>query len=429
MAGKDRGAELPRRVPGTAPAGPPSPAPPVPPVAPVLPEELRQRMLAAVMAERAEAAAREQERAAQDRTADPPRRVRPPEPAASREAGPETSSPASGTNRKRQGAAAAGPERITGSVPGDDATRWPGSAVKPRAAVRPEPARRRRRARARLAALGLAIVVTGSLAAVAVRHFSRSPATSAAVAPQEAAVRAQAAVWVAGQVSPQVTVSCDAVMCSALRAHGFPAGKLVVLGPASPDPVPSVLVVETATVRALFGSLAIAWAPAVLASFGSGTGAITVRVVAPHGAAAYQASLHADLADRKTSGAALLKYSPITVSATARSQLVAGQVDSRLLLALALLAGSQPIDIVRFGNLGPGASPGVPLRYADLAESVPAAHMDTATYGRAVRAVLSGVDARVRPARTVSGTVQGQAVLRVEFAAPSPPGKPGPGSS
>src|SRR5262249_38936676 len=81
--------------------------------------------------------------------------------------------------------------------------------------------------------------------------------------------------------------------------------------------------------------------PAVLAWFGSGTGAITVRVVAPHGAAAYQTALHADLAARKISGAALLNYSRVTVSATARSQLVAGQVDSRLLLALALPAGHQ----------------------------------------------------------------------------------------
>jgi hypothetical protein len=113
----------------------------------------------------------------------------------------------------------------------------------------------------------------------------------------------------------------------------------------------------------------------------------------------------------------------------AKSQLVAGQVDSRLLLALALLAGSLPVDIVRFGNLGPGASPGVPLRFADLAESVPAAHMDSAAYARAAWAVLGGVDARVRPARAVSGPVQGQAVLRVEFAAPSPLGKSGSGSS
>jgi hypothetical protein len=123
-------------------------------------------------------------------------------------------------------------------------------------------------------------------------------------------------------------VSCDVVMCAALKAHGFPAGKLVMLGSASPDPVPSDVVVQTAAVRALFGSsLATGWAPAVLASFGSGPGAITVRVVAPHGAAAYQASLHADLAGRKRSGTALLYHSRITVSATTRSQLASGQVD------------------------------------------------------------------------------------------------------
>ena len=114
---------------------------------------------------------------------------------------------------------------------------------------------------------------------------------------------------------------------------------------------------------------------------------------------AYQTSLNADLADRKRSGATLLNDSRITVSATARSQLAAGQVDSRLLAALASLAGHQPIDIMQFGNLGPGASPGVPLRFADLAESVPAAHMDTAAYIRAAWAILSGADARIRPAR------------------------------
>jgi hypothetical protein len=271
--------------------------------------------------------------------------------------------------------------------------------------------------------LGLAVIITGSLAAAAVKHFSRPPAA-------RAAVRAQAAVWVAEQVSPDATVSCDAVMCAALKAHGFPAGKLVMLGPASPDPVPSDVVVQTAAVRALFGSsLATGWAPAVLASFGSGPGAITVRVVAPHGAAAYQASLHADLAGRKRSGTALLRHSRITVSATARSQLASGQVDSRLLAALAALAGHQPVDIIQFGNVGPGAGPGIPLRFADLAESVPAAHMDAAAYMRTAWAILSAADPPIRPARGLSGTLQHQFVLQVEFTAPSPLGTPGPGPS
>jgi hypothetical protein len=448
MAGKDRGAELPRRIRGAAWTGPLSP------VIPVLSPELRQRMQAAVKAERAEAVAREQERAARDQAAEPPRRVPPSTAGASKGAGLETSSLASGTNGERTSAAAAEPavrpQRITGPLPEDEVTEPPGSAVEPRPAARlepvvqarttagPEPAVRlqpakpRRRATGRLVVLGLALIVIGSVPAVAIKHFSGPPTAQAAA---RAAVRAQAAAWVAGQVSPDATVSCDAAMCAALKAHGFPAGKLVMLGPASPDPVPSDLVVETATESALFGSsLAIAWAPAVLASFGSGPGVITVRVVAPHGAAAYQTSLNADLADRKRSGAALLNDSRITVSATARNQLVAGQADSRLLAALGALAGHQPVDIVQFGSLGPGASPGVPLRFADLAESVPAAHMDAAAYLRAAWAALSGADPRIRPARAVSGTLQHQAVsgmlqrqavLRVEFTAPSPLGKSG----
>lgn len=421
MTGKDRGMELPHRIRSAAWAGPLSP------VAPVLSPELRHHMQAAVTAERAKAVAREQERAAGHHAAGPVRRVLLSGSAPGKEAG-----LVGGPGRKRTGAASAGPEPIIGPIPEDDVTGWFGAAVKPRPAAGPEPAvkartvvepepavrsqpgRPRRRAGASLVALGLAIIVIASLAAAAVKHFSRPPTA-------QAAVRAQAAAWVAGQVSPDVTVSCDAVMCAALKAHGFPAGNLVMLGPTSPDPVPSDVVVETSAVRALFGnSLAIAWAPAVLASFGSGTGVITVRVVAPHDAAAYQASLEADLADRKRSGTALLNHSRITVSATARSQLAAGQVDSRLLLALASLAGHQPIDIARFENPGPGASPGVPLRFADLAESIPPGHMDTAAYMRAALAVLSTTAARIGPARVVSGTFQGQPALQIQFTAPSP---------
>ena len=358
MADKGRSAELPQRVPGAGRAGP------VSPVSLALPEELRGRIHAAVKSELTDAADGEQERASQDRTTGMP-----------------------------------GRDRMTQTATEPGSAVWPGLE---------EP---RRRIGGRLIALVLALIIIVSLAAVALSHRSPSPA----------AVRAQAAAWVAEQVSPDVTVSCDPVMCAALQAHGFPASKLVVLGPASPDPVPSVVVVETAAVRDLFGStLATAWAPAVLASFGSGTGAITVRVVAPDGAAAYQAALNADLASRKTSGAALLGDSQVAVSATARSQLLAGQVDSRLLLALASLAGHEPISIVRFGNLGPGASPGVPLGFADLAESIPAAHLDAAAYARAVWAVLNGTDAQIRPERAISGPVQGQAILRVEFASPAP---------
>jgi hypothetical protein len=372
LAGNDRGAELPRRIRGAAWAGP---VPPVQPVA--LSGELRQHMQAAVQAERAAAG----------RTATVPRGVLPPGSAVSGKTGPEeTSFPANGTSRMPNGAATAGP------------------AVKPR--------KPRRRTGARLIALGLGVIVAGSLAAVAGDQVAQSSPD----------VRAQAAAWVAEQVSPDITVSCDAVMCAALQNHGFPAGQLVALGPATADPLPSAVVVETAAVQALFGSsLALTWAPAVLASFGSGPDAITIRVVAPQRGAAYRAALQAGLPGRLASGAALLHDSQVTMSALARRQLLAGQVDPRLLLALASLPGHEPIDIVRFGNPGPGASPGVLLRFADLAEDIPAGHMDAAAYARAVWAVLNGISARIRPARAVSWPVQGQAVLRVEFSAPSPP--------
>lgn len=199
MAGKDRGTELPHRIRGAAWTGPLSP------VIPVLSPELRQCMQAAVQAERAEAVAREQERAAGDRAAEPPRRVPPSTAAASEEAGPETSSPDNRTNGERTGAAAAEPaarpERITGPVPEDEVTESPGSAVKPRPAarlkpvvkarttaerepaVRPQPGKPRRRAAGRLVVLGLALIVIGSLPAVAIKHFSRPPGRSARMSP------------------------------------------------------------------------------------------------------------------------------------------------------------------------------------------------------------------------------------------------------
>ena len=265
-------------------------------------------------------------------------------------------------------------------------------------------------------------LVIGSLTVGAVRHFTgrgQSGGPSAASLRHEAAVRGSAAAWVAQQVSHNVTVSCDPVMCAALTARGFPQRDLLVLGPVSLDPRHSAVVVETATVRALFGtSLDMAWAPAILASFGSGSAGITVRVIAPHGAAAYQIALGAGLAARQAAGAALLKDRRITVPASARAQLTAGLVDVRLLQALTDLSKHEPVSLADFGNVGPGASPGIPLRFADLSVTGQAA--------AGVRAYLSGLTTGFRPVKTVAVTLpDGQAVLRVEFSAPSPPGVSG----
>ena len=383
-------------------------------------EELRQRLQAAVTAERAQGSPE------QERTTEPPRRVTPSASATDEATTPLGNGGVSGINGKRNDAVAT----ESAARPQPALAPWP--ALEPQPVVEPQPGAPkkpgRRRVSGRLVASALVVLVLGSLVAAIARHFAHSPAgsrpASAAQLRQEAPIRQQAVAWIAQQVSHDVTVSCDKVTCAALAADGFPTRELVVLGPTSPYPVPAVLVVETAAVRDLFGSsLAVAWAPAVVASFGSGSSGITVRVVAAHGAAAYRSALNADLTARKTSEAALLNASQITVSAVAKNQLVAGQVDSRLVLALASLAGREPIHILQFGNIGPGADAEIPLRFADLAESDQAAHMDSLAYLRAVRANLSAAPAQDRPARTVTVPLSaGGAVLRVEFTAPSPLG-------
>jgi hypothetical protein len=273
----------------------------------------------------------------------------------------------------------------------------------------------------------IVLVAAGSLSVVALRHFTHSPGQPQTPAQlrQAAAARNATVAWITEHVSRDTLVACDPVMRAALTAHGFPSRELFLLRPTTPDPFATAkVVVETPAVQGMFGSsLASAWAPAVLASFGSGSANITVRVIASHGATAYHSALSRDLAARRTAGAALLGDSQISIPVLAENQLAAGQVDSRLLLALADLAGHRPIRIVRFGNDGPGASGDIPFRFVDLAEDVPAAHLGRQAYVNAVRAVLGQANVKYRPASmTTVMLADGEAVLRVTVSAPSPLG-------
>jgi hypothetical protein len=284
-------------------------------------------------------------------------------------------------------------------------------------------------ARRRLIATGaiatvLVLLAAGSLGVAVARYITASRVLGDSISPAqqraEAAARRLAAAWVTQQVSDAAVISCDPLMCAALTADGFPARSLRVLGPTAPYPLTSAVVVVTQAVRDLFGSsLSSDYAPAVLATFGSAEASITVRVIAPHGAAAYWSQLRADQAARKATGADLVRIPGITASAEARQQLLAGQPDARLLLAIASVASREPIDILDFGNIGPDTDLTIPLRFADLAESDHAAHIASSAYLRALRANVGA--AGFRPARIVTVVLPGgQAVLRVEFAAPSP---------
>jgi hypothetical protein len=411
MADEDSGRELPQRVRGAARPGSSVPAPSP---SPVLSEELRQRMLAAVTAERSGAPTKQDE-APGSKAASPK-----PEP-------PATSQPSATPEPHVRPVRAAN----AGPIPEDEITqRIEITARPPSPAKPPSPVRRRAvgRSRTRRTARFVAVIlVIGVLAVAAVSYFGRSSPsrpTSGAAARQAAKARAAAASWVIQQVSRGVKVSCDSVMCAALRARGFPSGELLVLGSASQVPTRSAVVVETPAVLSLFGSsLATAFAPAVLASFGSGPSLVTVRVIAPGGAAAYRTLLNNDLRARKTAGSALLGDSLISVPALAENQLSAGEVDSRLVLALADLAGHQPITIVQFGTDGPGVSAELPLRFVDLAENVKAAHLGRAAYVKAVRDFLAQVQVSYRPASiTTVPLPDGDPGLRVTVSAPSPLG-------
>jgi hypothetical protein len=217
-------------------------------------------------------------------------------------------------------------------------------------------------------------------------------------------------------------------MCDALTKSGLPGRRLQLITPDSPYPVQSDIVVVTPAVQGQFGSsLATGWAPDVLGRFGSGSAAVTVRVIARQGAARYQSELAADLKGRKMGGAGLLASRQITASPTARKQLLAGQVDARLIVVLSELAAVNPVDIIAFGTVFAGATTTIPLRMAELAQTDAAAKLDRSDYLRFLLKVLDAQRAVYRPASAgPARTAAGQPVFRIEFAAPSPLGLLGP---
>ena len=165
------------------------------------------------------------------------------------------------------------------------------------------------------------------------------------------------------------------------------------------------------------------YAPEALASFGRGSAQIVVRAVAPDGAAAYRAALQADLLARTTVGGQLLHNARLHASASAQRQLAAGEVNSRLLTMLATLAALYPIDVVGFHGSGAPASAGVPLRSADISGAAGGAGPRGTVSLSSLKGFLLAQRAPYLPAEMETVRLAtGQAVLRVEFTAPSPLG-------
>ncbi len=277
--------------------------------------------------------------------------------------------------------------------------------------------------RAFAVALVVALAAVGAVA-FAVEHDRVADGRSGPTAAQRAAAgalavaaanRQRAAAWVAAQVSRGVIVACDPLMCATLQQHGFPAADLAPIGPGAGDPLGSGIVVSTAAVRGQLGTrLASVYAPVVIASFGTGSSLVQVRVAAVGGTSSYLSAEQADFAARKMAGAELLRNANIHVSRTARQQLLAGQVDSRLLITLAALAARLPVQIRSFSDAGPGAAPLTPLRLMTISAKSPSYLHNVLAFLGAQRAPLLAVTTVAHAGATT--------VLQVEFTAPSPPG-------
>jgi hypothetical protein len=242
-------------------------------------------------------------------------------------------------------------------------------------------------------------------------------ARAVAARAQAAAVRAQAATWIAGQVDGDETIACDPSMCTALSAHGVAASRLVSLPPSASGAPGADIVAASGSTHAWLSAAA----PTLLASVGSGASLVEVRADYPGGAAAYQAALRSDLAARRSAGTQLMHSRRIEVGAQGAGQLAAGEVDTRLLATLAVLAAQHSWRVIAFG----AASPGVPLTEAPYRQIIIAATdggRGTADLTAAL-ALLRAQYGLYQPAQvTTVRLAGGQPGLRIDFAAPSPLG-------
>jgi hypothetical protein len=244
------------------------------------------------------------------------------------------------------------------------------------------------------------------------------PAGSGALA-AVASARKQAATWVAQQVNPDEVIGCDPMMCAALEAANIQASRLLVLRPSQPDPLGSEILLDTPTLRSQFGGrLETVYAPVSLAAFGSGAARVEVRFAAHDSARAYLAELASDVAARKAAGTEMLRNASIHASRAARRQLLAGQVDTRLLVTLVTLSHSYPVDIISFGANQAGASPGVPLRSAKIA-GAPGPGSTPAVSAPTLRSFLSAQQPPYRPSIAAMTNASRRTVLRIGYPAPS----------
>ena len=123
---------------------------------------------------------------------------------------------------------------------------------------------------------------------------------------------------------------------------------------------------------------------------------------------------------RIRTGRQLLGTGTVSASAAAQSDLVAGAVDSRLLLVIKAIASVEPVDVLGFADPGPGA--GTPFRQMTLAETDQASSVSAPAYLHQMIAVLQAHATFPAVHASQVTLADGQKAVQVEYAAPSQPG-------
>jgi hypothetical protein len=269
-----------------------------------------------------------------------------------------------------------------------------------------------------LIAMGFGAGVTLAFTGVGQKVTGHKSSGTSALNPlqQAANIRQQAASWVAQQVAG--IVSCDSEMCNELVADHLPAGDVNLITPESPDPLGGVVVVATPVIRSQFGArLASVYAPLIIASFGTGAEQVQVRYIPSTGnAAAFESQLPADRQQRVTAGQQLAGNGSIHASAAAKTELLAGHVDPRLMDTITALVNQFPLDLIKFDDSSPGVGNSVPLRGAWIG----------APSDSDLTRIVTFLQAQNNPYRVAKGQIEpvagGKRVVVVSFSAPAPMG-------
>jgi len=139
---------------------------------------------------------------------------------------------------------------------------------------------------------------------------------------------------------------------------------------------------------------------------------VQAEAVSPE-AQALLVNLAKDLAARITGGQQLLTNKNVHMNATARHELVTGQVDPRLLITLSALAHQMPLHLVQFDDSSPGASSAVPLRGAEIGAAAAASLS-------AMLAFLTHQTIYAPAQAAIVRGASGQSVVTVRYDAPGP---------